>query len=231
MAATGMMALFLVTGSTRVTDEPLAAILIGRAADMSALSAIGGKAEKRGLVMAIDDTSRAGGVDHHMSAFFEREQVPGLAEAPKILIEDTRTILVVDDSDDDLEATARFLDTRRNPRNQVHRCEAGTEALACLSRTGRYASEIDTPKAGLNLNTPCIDGRDGLTKIKGERSLRTIPMIGMTTSDAKCDIDACYEMVANTHIQKPLNWRGFPAAMNRLRENRFEIAVLSRTET
>ncbi|MGI9484714.1 MAG: hypothetical protein ACR2RF_02295 [Geminicoccaceae bacterium] len=53
----------------------------------------------------------------------------------------------------------------------------------------------------------------------------------MINSDDEHDINACYEMGANTNIQKPLNWQSFLEAMNRLKEYWFEITVLPRTET
>ena len=149
-------------------------------------------------------------------------------------IDGTQTILVVDDSDDDYDATARALLEGQNLRNPLQRCEDGKEALDYLFRIGRYASKTDAPRPGiilLDLNMPGMDGRTVLTKIKGDRSLRSIPVIVMTNSDDKHDIDACYEMGANTYIQKPLNWRSFLETMNRLKEYWFEIAVLPRNET
>lgn len=149
------------------------------------------------------------------------------------LVEGSQTILVVDDSDDDYDATARALYRGRNLRNPLRRCEDGQEALDYLFRTGRYTAKADAPRPGiilLDLNMPGIDGRAVLAKIKGDGSLCSIPVIVMTNSNAKRDIDACYEMGANTYIQKPLDWQSFLEAMDRLKEYWFEIAILPRTD-
>ncbi|MEM8948493.1 MAG: response regulator [Pseudomonadota bacterium] len=146
-------------------------------------------------------------------------------------IEGTQTILIVDDSDDDFDATVRALTKGRNLCNPLHRCEDGQETLDYLFRTGRYSPPANAPKPGiilLDLNMPGIDGRTVLTKIKGAPLLRSIPVIVMTNSDDAQDINACYDMGANTYIQKPLDWPSFFEAVNRLKEYWFEIALLPR---
>ena len=146
-------------------------------------------------------------------------------------IDDTQTILIIDDSDDDYDATVRALKKGRNLCNPLRRCENGKEALDYLFKEGRYASSGDAPRPGiilLDLNMPGIDGRTVLTKIKGDPSLRSIPVIVMTNSNDEQDVRACYDMGANTYIQKPLDWPSFLDAINRLTEYWFEIALLPR---
>jgi CheY-like chemotaxis protein len=141
----------------------------------------------------------------------------------------TQTILVVDDSDDDYDATVRALTKGTCLKNPIHRCENGQESLDYLFRRGRYAEPDAAPRPGiilLDLNMPGIDGRTVLDEIKHNDSLRSIPTIVMTNSDDKRDINACYEMGANTYIRKPLDLAGFFEAMARLKEYWFEIAVL-----
>lgn len=144
----------------------------------------------------------------------------------------SQTILVVEDSDDDYDATVRALLRGTNLKNPIHRCEDGAETLDYLFRRNRYADPQCSPRPGiilLDLNMPGIDGRNVLQQIKSDAQLRSIPTIIMTNSDDERDISACYDMGANTYVRKPLNWVGFVDAVARLKEYWFEIAVLPKS--
>ena len=144
-------------------------------------------------------------------------------------IDSSRTILIVDDSDDDYDATVRALRKDKTLKNPLRRCESGGEALDYLYRRGRYAPPAEAPRPGivlLDLNMPGIDGRQVLSTVKSDAGLRPIPVIVMTNSDDERDIAACYEIGANTYIQKPLDWPGFSEATRCLREYWFETAAL-----
>lgn len=145
---------------------------------------------------------------------------------------ETQTILIVDDSDDDYDATMRALQKHDNLKNPLYRCEDGRAALDYLFQRNGYAAAGAAPRPGLillDLNMPGIDGRKVLAEIKGHSSLRSIPVVVMTHSEDDRDIKSCYEMGANTYIKKPLNWTGFFEAMQRLKEYWFEIAILPRS--
>ena len=141
----------------------------------------------------------------------------------------SQTILIVEDSDDDYDATVRALTRGTNLKNPIHRCEDGEETIDYLMRRGRYASPNDLPRPGiilLDLNMPGMDGRRVLDHVKGDADLKSIPTIVMTNSIDERDINDCYSMGANTYVQKPLDWTGFFDAVKRLKEYWFEIAVL-----
>ena len=55
----------------------------------------------------------------------------------------------------------------------------------------------------LDINMPRINGFDVLKKIKGNETLRTIPVIMLTTSDCDEDVNRCYEHGCNGYIVKP----------------------------
>ncbi|MDH3659268.1 MAG: response regulator [Alphaproteobacteria bacterium] len=141
----------------------------------------------------------------------------------------TQTILIVDDSDDDYDATVRALTKHTNLKNPIRRCKGGRETLDYLHGRGRYSDAASAPRPGiilLDLNMPGVDGRRVLAELKKDPNLKKIPTIVMTNSDDEHDIDVCYEIGANTFVQKPLEWDSFFEAMKRLKEYWFEIAVL-----
>ncbi len=145
-------------------------------------------------------------------------------------ISNSQTILIVEDSDDDYETTQMAL-KESNLANPLARCEDGQEALDYLYHDGSYAS-VKPPRPGiilLDLNMPGLDGRKVLEKIKLDDTLKEIPVVVLTTSSDERDIDACYKIGANTYIQKPVDLENFMAAIKRLKEYWFEIAILPKT--
>ncbi len=139
----------------------------------------------------------------------------------------TQSILIVEDSEDDYEATLRAF-KKVNLRNPIHWCASGQEALDYLKHEGKYRSQ-ETAKPGLillDLNMPGLDGRKTLEMIKANDMLKRIPVIILTTSSDERDVQACYQLGANTYVQKPVSFDGLIEAIKRLKEYWFEIALL-----
>lgn len=138
---------------------------------------------------------------------------------------ETQPILMVEDSDDDYDATMRAF-KKANLRNPIHRVASGSEALEWLRNA--------TVKPGLillDLNMPGMDGRKTLEVIKQEEALRNIPVVVLTTSSDERDVQGCYRLGANTYVQKPVDLDNLFAAIQRLKEYWFEIAILPREAT
>jgi two-component system, response regulator len=130
-------------------------------------------------------------------------------------------ILVVEDSIDDYEATRRAL-TKANLCNPIVHATCGEEALQHL----RTQNTIKPGLILLDLNMPGLDGRKTLAIIKSSDDLKEIPVVILTTSDDERDVAVCYTLGANTYIQKPVDLDGLFAAIRRLKEYWFEIAIL-----
>lgn len=137
-------------------------------------------------------------------------------------------ILLVEDSEDDYEATMRAF-KRANLHNPVVWCKSGQSALDHLKREGAFADTKGRSPPGLillDLNMPGMDGRKTLELIKLDDALKRIPVIILTTSADQRDIETCYQTGANTYVQKPVNFEGLIDAIKRLKEYWFEIALL-----
>jgi two-component system response regulator len=140
--------------------------------------------------------------------------------APRPRLRKSQPILIVEDSEDDFEAAKRAF-SKTNLHNPIRHATSGEAALAYL----RSAEE----KPGiilLDLNMPGLDGRKTLDVIKHSPEFRTIPVVVLTTSADERDVAACYEMGANTYIQKPVDFDGLMTAIRQLKEYWFEIALL-----
>jgi two-component system, chemotaxis family, response regulator Rcp1 len=84
----------------------------------------------------------------------------------------------------------------------------GEQALAFLRRQEPYADAVPPSLVLLDLNLPRKNGREVLAEIKGERSLRHIPVFVVSTSTRQEDIAAAYDLHANCYIPKPLDLEG-----------------------
>ncbi len=117
-------------------------------------------------------------------------------------------ILLVDDDEDDRYLTQEAFQ-QHFPVSQVSAVEDGEELLEFLSYSGRYVgAEHQLPELILlDLNMPRKDGREALREIKNDVALRHIPIIILTTSDAKDDIETSYTNGANSFITKPTSYQ------------------------
>jgi two-component system, chemotaxis family, response regulator Rcp1 len=117
-------------------------------------------------------------------------------------------VLLVEDSPGDVRLTQEaFYDANKAVHLQV--AFDGVEAMAILKREGAYAAAPRPDLILLDLNLPKMDGREVLTQIKADDSLKTIPTIILTTSEAEADIVQSYELQANCYLAKPVQFDEF----------------------
>jgi chemotaxis family two-component system response regulator Rcp1 len=112
-------------------------------------------------------------------------------------------ILLVEDNPGDVRLAQEILREAR-VRNHISTVKDGVEALAFLRREHIYTGAPRPDLILLDLNLPKKDGRELLADIKADRSLRSIPVIVLTTSQDERDVLGAYEAYANCYIVKPI---------------------------
>lgn len=135
-------------------------------------------------------------------------------------------LLVEDDAGDVLMTQEAF--EHHKLRNQLHVVSDGVEALAFLRREGEYA---DAPRPGLillDLNLPRKDGREVLEEVKNDESLRSIPIVVLTTSQAEEDILRSYNLHANAYVAKPVDFERFIAVIRQIDDFFVSVVKLPR---
>ena len=117
-------------------------------------------------------------------------------------------VLLIEDSPGDVRLTQEAF---REANMAVHLNIAtdGVEAMAFLKREGEHALAPRPDIILLDLNLPRMDGRQVLARIKEDESLKTIPTVILTTSDAEADILKSYQLQANCYLSKPVQLEEF----------------------
>jgi CheY-like chemotaxis protein len=128
-------------------------------------------------------------------------------------------ILLVEDNPDDAELTKLAL-ARHGLDGRVVHVSDGMQALDYLYRRDSFSD-----RAGgnpilvlLDLKMPLLDGIGVLREIKGSDSLRTIPVVVLTSSTEPTDLQRAYDAGTNAYIAKPTEFAQFLSAMKHVCE-------------
>jgi CheY-like chemotaxis protein len=68
----------------------------------------------------------------------------------------------------------------------------------------------------LDLNLPDMSGIDILKRLKEDEHLRLSPVVVLTTTDDKSEIQRCYDLGCNVYITKPVDYEKFAHAIQQL---------------
>lgn len=133
------------------------------------------------------------------------------------MIAELRRILMAEDSANDVELTLAALAEHRLA-NQVDVVKDGAEALDYLYRRGAYA---DRPTGNpalvlLDLKMPKVTGLEVLRQIKADESLRTVPVVMLTSSREEGDLLESYQLGVNAYVVKPVEFGDFMGAVRQL---------------
>lgn len=127
-------------------------------------------------------------------------------------------ILIVEDSDEDLELSLRAL-RKAKLSNRIQICRDGEEALQFIFCEGPYADRkmANGPKMILlDLKLPKVDGLEVLQRLKGDARTRTIPVVVLTSSKEQNDVVDSYNLGVNSYIVKPVDFEQFSDAVQAL---------------
>jgi two-component system, response regulator len=114
------------------------------------------------------------------------------------------TILIADDDADDRMMIKEALE-ENNFSHDMRFVQDGEELMDYLHQRGKYFTEkvLRPNLIILDLNMPKVDGREALSHIKSNATLKRIPVIVLTTSRAEEDIVRTYDLGVNSFICKP----------------------------
>jgi chemotaxis family two-component system response regulator Rcp1 len=117
-------------------------------------------------------------------------------------------ILLVEDTPADVALVRQALQGGPLP---VHLTviEEGEQALAFIRRRAPYADAVRPDLILLDLHLPGKNGHEVLQELKSDPTLRVIPVVMLTSSEAPEDIRQSYALQANAYVVKPLELAPF----------------------
>jgi CheY-like chemotaxis protein len=132
-------------------------------------------------------------------------------------VNDQRPVNIVMIEDD--EGHARLIEKnirRAGISNGLCHFVTGNEALEYLFNHPEGPALNGPALVLLDLNLPDMSGIDILQKIKADEHLKRTPVVVLTTTDDKLEIERCYDLGCNVYITKPVDYAAFADAIRQL---------------
>ncbi len=140
----------------------------------------------------------------------------------------TIEVLLVEDNPGDVRLTFEAMKEGKVV-NHINVARDGVEAMAYLHRDGAYRNAARPDLILLDLNLPRKSGREVLAEVKADESLRQIPVVILTTSQAEEDILRTYNLHANCYVTKPVDLEQFIQVVRSINDFWFSVVKLPHT--
>jgi len=134
-----------------------------------------------------------------------------------VTIERNLEVLLVEDSPGDVRLTREAL-SNASPYVHLNVATDGVAGMAFLRQEGVYHEAPRPDLILLDLNLPKMDGREVLVHIKADAQLQTIPVIILTTSEARADVVQSYQLHANCYLSKPVQLEAFESLVESIND-------------
>ena len=127
------------------------------------------------------------------------------------------TIIMIEDDEGHATLIERNI-RRAGVNNEIVKFASGKPALDYLIGDGG-ASGVQNGRPYmvlLDLNLPDMSGVDILRRLKETPKTERIPVVVLTTTDDKNEIQRCYDLGCNVYVTKPVNYENFANAIRQL---------------
>ncbi|KXX64318.1 response regulator [Marichromatium gracile] len=124
------------------------------------------------------------------------------------------SMLLVEDDPVDLDLILRALTPHIEP-DWISVARDGEEVLARVEHWGR-GTQPPPQLILLDLKLPGIDGLEVLRRLRSSEPGRLIPVVVLTSSDEPRDIQAAYDLGANSYVVKPINYERFLEGLHQI---------------
>ena len=113
-------------------------------------------------------------------------------------------VLLVEDNPDDAALTQRAV-RRKVSGAEIALARDGQEAVEMLHGASQDAPDLIL----LDLKLPRLDGIEVLRRIRAESATKFVPVVMLTSSDERRDVQSCYREGVNSYLRKPIDFDEF----------------------
>lgn len=127
-------------------------------------------------------------------------------------------LLLVEDNPDDSELTIHALKEGVKEMHLLH-LKDGVEALNFIFAKKAFENQKIQNYLKLillDLKLPRLDGLEVLRKIRADERTRTLPVVILTSSREKRDIDTAYSLGVNSYVVKPVGFDNYMKTISSL---------------
>ena|SRR5690606_22729506 len=135
-------------------------------------------------------------------------------------------ILLVEDNEGDIVLTLDAFEESKI-KTKISVVRNGADALDFMFKKGNFTKAERPDLVLLDINIPVYNGHDVLKKIKADDSLKTIPVIMLTTSSSQTDINKAYENYTNSYVTKPIDMGDFLKVILKIEEFWLQLSKLA----
>jgi CheY-like chemotaxis protein len=121
------------------------------------------------------------------------------------------TIVMIEDDDGHARLIEKNI-VRAGVKNPILHFPTGSAGMDYLRNNQGTGSLLIL----LDLNLPDMTGIDILQSLKADEALKKVPVIVLTTTDDKREIERCYELGCSVYITKPVEYEQFAHAIRQL---------------
>ena len=133
-------------------------------------------------------------------------------------------ILMIDDNPTDILLTRRALAETGIP-HEVRVAHDGEEGLnVLLSMKADHSEPPDLIL--LDLNMPKKDGFEVLAQMRAQPGIGRIPVVVLTSSTHRADVQRCYALHANSYLAKPVEYKGLKDLIQTVGDYWFGVCML-----
>jgi two-component system response regulator len=134
-------------------------------------------------------------------------------------------MLLVEDNPADVRLVGEaFAET--HPGHHLNVAFDGEDALDFLFRRGVHTNAPRIDLVLLDLNLPIMNGDAVLRTIRAHSDTTLLPVIILSSSNARKDVQLAYELRANGYIRKPRDLDGIYKAIDSLKTFWLDVAEL-----
>lgn len=134
-------------------------------------------------------------------------------------------LLLVEDNPADVKLLKLGLEQAKIA-NHLQVVGDGVEAMAYLRGEPPHSNARRPDLILLDLNLPKKSGHQVLDEIKSDPALRSIPVVILTSSEDRVDVERTYQSHANCYISKPVGLEGFLTILQSIEQFWFTIVKL-----